>query len=223
VVPGGFTFNQYLVKDDEPLLFHTGFRRMFPLVREAIDKVLPAGRLRHAGFSHFEADESGALNDFLAIAPAAVPFASEIGTLISLNDIADRPPRGLAHGEEFCTGRHSFQWFYTPHVPHGWDCGILYDRSTGTLLCGDLFTQGGADHPPVTQSEVLSSSERFRKPLDYFAHSVSTSSILEQLAALRPELLACMHGSAYRGDGSALLRGLADILEHEAWMAATAP
>jgi flavorubredoxin len=215
LLPGGFSFNQYLVVDDEPLLFHTGLRRMFPLVREAIEAVIPVTRLRYLGLSHFEADECGAMNEFLAVAPSAQPLASALGTMVSVNDVADRLGRGLADGEEFSTGAHRLAWIYTPHVPHGWDCGVLFDHTTQTLLCGDLFTQGGCDNPPVTEQEVLGPSERFRKPLDYFAHSTGSGVILEKLAALRPTTLACMHGSAFRGNGSALLRGLSAILERE--------
>lgn len=208
VMPGGFSFGQYLVVDDEPLLFHTGLRRMFPLVEEAVSKVMPVDRLRHAGYSHFEADECGAINELLAAAPLVVPFASEIGALTSLNDVANRPGRGLADGAEFSTGKHRWQWIYTPHVPHGWDCGVLFDTTTRMLLCGDLFTQGGADCPPVTESDILEPSEALRSRLDYFAHSRNTGAILDRLAALNPSTLACMHGSAFRGDGAALLREL---------------
>src|SRR5262245_19808294 len=170
-VLGGFTFNQYLVVDDEPLLFHTGPRRMFPLVREAIARVLPVERLRYLGVSHFEADESGALNEFLAVAPRAVPVCSTVGAMVSIGDIADREPRPLAHGEELSLGTRRLRWIDTPHLPHGWDCGYLFDVSTSTLLSGDLFTMGGADHPASTESDILGPSEAFRAPLDYFAHS----------------------------------------------------
>jgi len=210
VIPGGFTFNSYLVVDDEPLLFHTGYRKLFPITLEAIRKVMPVEKLRWIGGSHFEADEYGALNDFLAVAPQATPFGSEIGVLTSLNDVATRPARGLGDGEEFSIGRH-MQWLYTPHVPHGWDCGILFDASTKTLLCGDLFTQPGAKMPPVTESEVLTASEGMRGMMDYYAHAASTCAILERLAGLGPSMLACQHGSAYRGDGAALLRELARV------------
>lgn len=209
VIPGGFTFNQYLIVDDKPLLFHTGLRRMFPLTQEAISKVLPVNRLRHIGFSHFEADESGALNDFLAIAPDATPLSSQIGALTSVNDVADRPGRALVDGERVSIGSREIEWIDTPHVPHGWDCGVLFDHATGTLLCGDLFTQAGSKHPPVTESEILGPSETMRKPMDYFAHGRGTGVILERLAGLQPKMLAVMHGSAYRGDGAAQLRGLA--------------
>lgn len=129
--------------------------------------------------------------------------------LTSLNDFAPRPARGLRDGEEFSLGQHNLRWIYTPHVPHGWDCGVLFDSSTGTLLCGDLFTQPGADMEPVTESEILSASETMRGMTDYYAHSDGTPAILERLAGLSPGLLACQHGSAYRGDGAALIRELA--------------
>ena len=213
VIPGGFTFNSYLIDDGEPLLFHTGYRRIFPITLEAIRKVMPVEKLRWIGGSHFEGDEFGALNDFLAVAPQATPFGAEIGVRTSLNDFASRPARALADGEEFSLGGRRMKWLCTPHVPHGWDCGILFDMSTGTLLCGDLFTQPGADMPPVTESEVLSASEGMRGMMDYYAHATSTSAILERLAGLAPSMLACQHGSAYRGDGAALLRELAATLE----------
>jgi flavorubredoxin len=211
-LPGGFSFSQYLLVDDEPLLFHSGMRRMFPLVREAISAVIPAEKLRHVGFSHFEADESGALNEFLAIAPQAAPFSSQIGAMVAVNDFADRPGRGLADGERFSTGSHRLEWIYTPHVPHGWDCGVLFDHTTKTLFCGDLFTQGGSKCPPVTQDDVVGPSEQFRGPLDYFAHAKGTGAILERLASLNPKTLACMHGSAFQGDGAAQLRKLCKVM-----------
>jgi flavorubredoxin len=214
VIPGGFTFNSYLIDDEEPLLFHTGYRKLFPITMEAIKSVIPVEKLRWIGGSHFESDEFGALNDFLTIAPEATPFAAEIGVLTSINDFALRPARGLADGEEFSIGGRRMKWFYTPHVPHGWDCGILFDLSSKTLLCGDLFTQPGANMPAVTESEVLTSSEGMRGMMDYYAHATSTSTILERLARLHPSTLACQHGSAYRGDGGALLRELASLLEN---------
>jgi flavorubredoxin len=213
VIPGGFTFNSYLVADDEPLLFHTGYRKLFPITLEAIGKVLPVEKLRWIGGSHFEGDEFGALNDLLAAAPGATPFGSEIGALTSLNDYAVRPARALPDGEEFSIGSRRMKWLYTPHVPHGWDCGILFDLSTRTLFCGDLFTQPGANMPPVTESEVLSASEGMRGVMDYYAHATSTSKTFERLSDLQPSMLACQHGSAYRGDGAALLRELAATLE----------
>ena len=215
VIPGGFTFNSYLVVDEEPMLFHTGYRKLFPITLQAIEKVLPVEKLRWIGGSHFEGDEFGALNDFLAAAPQATAFGSETGVLTSLNDFAVRPARGLGDGEEFSIGGRRMKWLYTPHVPHGWDCGILFDHSAGTLLCGDLFTQPGATMPPVTESEVFTASETMRGMMDYYAHATSTSATLERLALLSPSMLACQHGSAYRGDGSALIRELAATLEGE--------
>jgi flavorubredoxin len=213
IIPGGFTFNSYLIADDEPLLFHTGYKKLFPVTVEAVGKVLPPEKLRWVGGSHFEGDEFGALNEMLMVAPGASPFGSEIGVLTSLNDFGVRPARGLQDGEEFSTGKHRLQWLYTPHVPHGWDCGVLYDHSTATLMCGDLFTQPGAAPAPVTESEILSASEGMRGMMDYYAHATSTTAILERLAGLRPSMLACQHGSAYRGDGAALLRELAGKIE----------
>ncbi|HET7102707.1 MAG TPA: MBL fold metallo-hydrolase [Terracidiphilus sp.] len=212
VIPGGFTFNSYLIVDDEPMLFHAGYRKLFPTTLEAIRAVIPAEKLRWIGGSHFEGDEFGALNDLLEASPHASPFGTEIGVLTSLNDYAVRPARGLADGEEFSIGGRRMKWLYTPHVPHGWDCGILFDLSTRTLLCGDLFTQPGADAPAVTEHEVLTASEAMRGMMDYYAHATSTSAILERLAGLEPELLACQHGSAYRGDGAELLRALSTTL-----------
>jgi flavorubredoxin len=213
VIPGGFTVNSYLIADDEPLLFHTGYRKLFPITLEAVEKIMPVEKLRWIGGSHLESDEFGALNDFLAAGPEAIPFGAEIGVLISLNDFAVRPARGFGDGEEFSIGNRRMKWLYTPHVPHGWDCGILFDLSTKTLLCGDLFTQPGANMPPVTESEVLTASEGMRGMMDYYAYATSTSAILDRLAGLGPSMLACQHGSAYRGDGAALLRELAGAIE----------
>jgi flavorubredoxin len=155
------------------------------------------------------------MNEFLAVAPHAVPFASQVGLMTSLNDHADREGRGFTDGEEFSTGEKKWQWIDTPHVPHGWDCGVLFDQTTETLLCGDLFTQPGMETPPVTESEILTASEALRKPMEYYAHSNRTVAILNRLATLEPKTLACQHGSAYRGDGGSLLRELAKILKNE--------
>ena len=213
VLPGGFTFNQYLVLDDEPLLFHSGPRRMFPLVSEAVASVMPVERLRYLGLSHFEADECGALNEFLAVAPQAVPVCGQIAAMVSVNDVADRNARPLADGETLALGHHRVRWLDTPHVPHAWECGFLYEEKTRTLLCGDLFTQGGAEHTPVVESDILGPSEAMRAGLDYYAHGANTRPTLERLAALDPRTLACMHGSAWQGDGRTLILALADSLE----------
>jgi flavorubredoxin len=212
--PGGgqFSFNQYLIVDDAPLLFHTGPRRLFPLVREAMARVMPVERLRYVGLSHFEADECGALNEWLAVAPSAEAVCSRVAAMTSVDDIADRPARPLADGDTLALGRHTVRWLDTPHTPHGWDCGFMTETATSTLLCGDLFTQGGPGTTPLVESDILEPSEAFRAPMDYFSHCPDTGATLARLAALAPTTLACMHGSAWRGDGAALLRALADIL-----------
>jgi len=208
----GFSFNQYLLVADEPLLWHTGPRRMFPLVSEAIAAVMPIERLRYVGLSHFEADECGAMNELLAAAPAAVPLCSQVAAMVSVTDVADRAPRALADGEQLVLGRHTLHWFDTPHVPHGWDCGLLMETSTGTFLCGDLFTQPGHGDQALTDGDILGPSEAFRQPMDYFAHAPQTTATLLRLAQQKPRTLACMHGSAWRGDGGALLRHLAEAV-----------
>jgi len=209
---GQFNFNQYLVVDDDPLLFHSGLRRMFPLVREAIAAVMPVERLRYVGLSHFEADECGALNEFLAVAPQAIPLCGQVAALVSVNDYADRTARAMADGEELTLGRHRIRWFDTPHMPHGWECGLMMDLSTRTFFCGDLFTQGGSGEVALTEGDILGPSEAFRGPMDYYAHAPQTAAILEKLARENPTTLACMHGSAFRGDGAGLLRELSRAL-----------
>jgi flavorubredoxin len=212
VGPGGFSFNQYLIVDDEPLLFHTGPRRMFPLVREALASVIPVERLRYVSFSHVEADECGSLNEWLAAAPQSRPLCGNIAAMVSIDDLADRPPRALADGDLLSLGAHAVRWFDTPHLPHAWECGFLMEERTATLLCGDLFTQPGVGHPPITEGDILGPSEAFRRQLDYFSHSKYARAMLQRLADARPKTLACMHGSAWRGDGARLLRALADAL-----------
>jgi flavorubredoxin len=216
VVPGGFTFNQYLIVDEQPLLFHSGPRRMFPLVSEAVAAVMALERLRYVGLSHYEADECGALNEFLAAASQAVPVCGQIAAMVSVEDFAARSPRALADGETLDLGKRRVRWLDAPHVPHGWECGYLFEERTRTLLCGDLFTQGGAEHAPITESDILEPSEAMRAGMDYYAHGVNTRPMLERLAALDPTTLACMHGSAWRGDGRGLLLALADSVERAA-------
>ncbi len=211
VAPGGFSFNQYLVAGEEPLLFHTGPRRIFPQVREAVETVMPAARIRHVAFSHFESDECGSVNLFLAGAPGATPVCGTVNALIN-SDAWDRPARALADGEVLSLGSHAVRWLDAPHLPHGWECGYLMEESTRTLLCGDLFTQGGADLPPLVQSDILGPSEEMRRRLDYFSHTVRAAPLIERLASRSPTTLACMHGSAWTGNGAALLRQLAAAL-----------
>lgn len=207
VAPGGFSYNQYLIADEQPLLFHTGPRRIFAQVCEAVESVVSVSRLRHVAFSHFESDECGSVNQLLATASGATPVCGRINALIN-SDAWDRSPRVLADGEALSLGSHVVRWLDTPHLPHGWECGYLMEESTRTLLCGDLFTQGGADLPPLTRSDVLGPSEALRKKLDYFSHTSRAAALLERLAACAPATLACMHGSAWEGDGARLLREL---------------
>ena len=205
----GFSFNQYLIASDEPLLFHTGPRRMFDLVREAVASVLPVDQLRYIGFSHVEGDECGSLNEWLAAAPEATPLCSVVAGMTSIEDVADRSPRTLANDEVLSLGSHSVRWHDTPHLPHGWECGLMTEETTQTLFCGDLFTQGGTDLPALTEDDILGPSEAFRQQMDYFSHTGNTGEMLEHLASTQPKILACMHGSAWRGDGAQLLRALA--------------
>ena len=214
MIPGGagFSFNQYLISDADPVLFHTGPRKMFPLVRDAVASVLPVDRLRYIALSHVEADECGSLNEWLAVAPRALPLCGSVAAMVSIEDLADRRPRALTDGETLSLGTHTVRWFDTPHLPHAWECGFLAEERTRTLLCGDLFTQGGSDLPPLTTSDILGPSETFRHEMDYYSHTKHGRAMLERLASTHPTTLACMHGSAWRGDGASLLRALADAL-----------
>ena len=217
-----FAYNQFLVVDDEPLLFHTGLRAHFPLVSGAIAAVMPLERLRYVAFSHFESDECGALNHFLGVAPNAVAVASRVAVLTSLADFAERAPRALADGEELALGRRTVQWFDAPHLPHGWETGYLFESSTRTLFCGDLFTHGGAKAAPLIDSDLLVPAEEFRTGFsamtglpDAYGFGRDAGAHLDKLAATNPRTLAVMHGSSWRGregEGAALLRRLRDTV-----------
>jgi flavorubredoxin len=212
-IPGGFTFNQILLVDDEPLLFHTGLRRMFPLVKEAVGHVLgDVAKLRYVGFSHFESDECGSLNDWLAAAPQAVPVCSTVAAMVSVNDFADRPALAMADGQELSLGSKKVRWLDAPHLPHNWECGYLFETTARTLLCGDLFTQGGIDPQPLTEGDILGPSELMRKNMGGVAVEADAKKLLQKLAQTEPATLATMHGSSYRGNGSALLLAFADAL-----------
>ena len=208
-MPDGFSFNQYLVAGNEPLLFHTGLRRLFPAVREAVARVLPPESLRWIAFSHVEADECGTLNQFLALAPRAQPLCGQVAALVSIADLADRAPRALADGETLSLGRHVVRWHDAPHVPHGWECGFLSETTTRTFFSGDLFTHYGERHPALTEGDILEPSEAGRRGMDYYSHAPDTASRLARFAEMAPTTLALMHGPAFRGDGAAMLRGLA--------------
>ena len=214
MIPGtsGFSFNQYLIADEQPLLFHTGPRALFTQVSQAVASVMPLDKLCYMAFSHMEADECGSLNSWLAAAEGASPLCGKVGAMVSIGDFADRPPVALDDGQLLSLGRHSVRWYDTPHLPHAWDCGFLMEEHTSTLLCGDLFTQEGANLAPITESDILAPSEAFRKKMDYFSHTTNAGAMLETLAGTDPITLACMHGSAWRGNGRELLLALSDAL-----------
>ena len=208
--PAGFTFNQFLLLGDAPLLFHTGLRRMFPAVRDAVARVIPPERLRWIGFGHYEADECGALNEWLAVAPRAEAAHGQTGCLVSLNDMADRAPRVLADGEAIELGAGlRLRWLDTPHIPHGWDAGVLFEEASCTLLCGDLFTQLG-DGPALTGGDVVGPALAAEDMFRFSSLNPGMGATIRRLAALAPRNLALMHGPSFAGDGAAALHALGD-------------
>jgi flavorubredoxin len=212
-MPPGFTFNQFLIVDDEPLLFHTGMRKIFSFVRDAVARVMPVDQLRWIAFGHHESDESGALLEWLDAAPNASPLGGKMTAMYSLDDSSDREPRVLADGEAIAIGSKRVQWLDTPHVPHGWDAGLLFEQTTRTLFCGDLFSQAGAEHAPTTESDIVGPAEQLRAMFDYYSNPTRAATTIERLASHEPALLAAMHGSAYRGDCTTALHTLASCLK----------
>lgn len=210
-------FSHFLVRDDEPLLFHAGLRSMFPVLREEISRLVDPSKIRHIGFSHFESDECGALNHWLELAPEAQPVCGLVGALVSVNDFAMRPARVLTRDDMLRTGRHSFRFIPTPHVPHGWDAGVLFEESERVLFCSDLFHQWGHREAATADSimdrckDALLESEAgpFANYVPYTHH---TGRVLETLAEYEPKTLAIMHGSTYHGDGAQALRDLAIVM-----------
>jgi flavorubredoxin len=208
--PAGFTFNHFLVVGDEPLLFHTGLRRMFPAVRAAVERVVPAENLRWVCFGHYEADECGSMNEWLSVAPHAEVMHGQTGALVSLNDMADRAPRVLTDGQVVDLGRGKrVRYIDTPHIPHGWDAGVLFEESTGALLCGDLFTQLG-DGPPVTSGDIVGPAIAAEDIFRSSSLNPGMGATIRKLGDLAPRTLALMHGPSYSGDGAGALRALAD-------------
>src|SRR5262245_58066943 len=208
--PADFTFNQFLVLGDEPLMFHTGLRKMFPLNRDAASRIIPLERLRWIAFGHFEADECGAMNEWLAAAPQAVPAHGQTGCNVSLNDFADRTPRVLGDGEVIdLGGGKRVRFIDTPHTPHGWDAGVLFEESTRTLLCGDLFSQLGNDRAS-TDGDIVAPAIAAEDVFKYSCLNPGMGTTIRGLAKLAPTTLALMHGPSFRGDGGAALRALAD-------------
>ncbi len=211
-------FNHFLVRDDEPLLFHTGMRGMFPEVREAVATLIDPASLRWISWSHFEVDECGALNEWLAEATNAIPVCGELGAMINIADFANRPPRGLKPDEILGTGRHRFRFVPTPHLPHGWDAGVLFEETDRVLLCSDLMHQLG-DVEPVTTGDVVGRYRQAfetyqRSPvlMDYVPYTENTKRQLANLAALQPRMLAAMHGSTFVGDGAAALVASGEVI-----------
>lgn len=209
VTPDGFTFNQFLIDADEPMLFHTGMRGLFPLVSEAVARVIPLETLRWIGFGHVEADECGSMNQWLAAAPHATVAYGQLGCDVSLNDLADRAPRALADGEVLDLGGKRMRWLDTPHVPHGWEAGCFFEETAATLFCGDLLTHGG-DPEPLTSTDVLEAAIAMEETSGAMSHAPRTAAELRRLAALSPQTLALMHGSSFAGDGGKALLGLAE-------------
>jgi flavorubredoxin len=208
VGPSGLTFNQFLVEAEEPLLFHCGQRALFPSVSRALARVVNVRRLRWIAFSHIEADECGALGEWLAAAPDATVVHGAIGCAIWLNDQAPRPPRALADGELLDLGGRRVRRLDTPHVPHCWDAGLLHEETTGTLFTSDLFTHGG-DPPPLTASDLVGPAMAAERRFGYTALTPATGATIRRLATLRPRTLAVMHGSSFTGDTTPLFETLA--------------
>jgi flavorubredoxin len=209
-------FAQFLVRDDEPLLFETGMRALFPAVRDAVARIIDPATLRWISFSHFESDECGSLNDWLTVAPQAQAACSLVGALVSVNDFAIRPARPLPDNDAFSTGTKRFRFFHTPHVPHCWEAGVLFEETAGTLFCSDLLHQSG-EGAATGGAELL---ERSRQSLvdyqkgafaNYIPYTPHTAPTLERLAALAPRCLATMHGAVLQGDGATALRDLGRI------------
>ncbi len=211
-------FNQFLVRDNEPLLYHTGPHRMFPIVRDAVASIIDPSQVRWIAFSHFEVDECGSLNEWLDIAPKAEPVCSLVGGIVNINDFASRPAHGMKHNEVLTTGKYRFRFLQTPHVPHAWDAGHFFEEINRTLLCSDLFHQNG-DVEPMTEKDVIERAKQTlveyqTGPLAYYMpYTPQTENILQRLADLKPKRLATMHGSTFVGDGQRALRDLAKMMK----------
>lgn len=205
--PAGFTFNQFVIDGDEPFLFHTGMRGLFPLVSDAVDRVVGLDRLRWISFAHLEADEFGGMNQFLAAAPAAEVVHGPLACMVSLNDLADRPP--VVIGEEpLDIGGHVMRFVPTPHVPHNWESGLWFDETSRTLLAGDLFTSVG-DGPALVETDLIEAARVGEEAFHYTSLGAAVPNTIDELAELQPATLALMHGSSFHGDGGSQLRALA--------------
>ena len=212
VTPDGFTFNQFLIKADEPLLFHTGMKALFPLVSEAVSKVVPIETLRWITFGHVEADECGSMNQWLEAAPRSQVAHGEVGVMVSLNDMAIRPPRALKDGEVIDLGGKRVRHIDTPHVPHGWEARVLFEETTRTLLCGDLFSHTG-EGPAITSTDILEKARQSEEAFRASCLTPTTGSTIRKLTDLNSKTLAIMHGSSFNGNTERALNGLADLYD----------
>jgi flavorubredoxin len=211
-------FNHFLVRDEEPLLFHTGFKWMFPELREAVATLIDPTNLRHIAWSHFESDEIGALNHWLELAPRAQPVCTLVGKLVTVDDFSIRPARGMTADDVLSTGRYRYRFHRSPHLPHGWDAGVLFEETTKTLFCSDLFHHFG-DVAPATSSDLIDPARKAMRQMqagplaDYMPYTSMTAGVLRGLAALHPGTLAVMHGSSYVGEAGKLLTDLAGVIK----------
>ena len=207
ITPDGFGFNQFLILADEPMLFHCGHRQMFPLISAALARVMPVEQLRWISFGHIEADECGAMNDWLAAAPRAQIAFGQLGCMVSLNDMANRPPRPLADDERIDLGGKVVRYLATPHVPHNWEAGLFHEEESGTLLCGDLFTHVG-NGAAITAGDIVAPAIATEEMFQASSRAPQTKAILQRLADLTPKTLALMHGSSFNGDCVAAINAL---------------
>jgi flavorubredoxin len=217
VAPDGFTFNQFLIKAEEPLLFHTGLRALFPLVSEAVSKVVPLEKLRWITFGHVEADECGSMNQWLEAAPTSEIAHGGLGVMVSLNDLANRPPRALQDGETIDLGGRRVRHIDTPHVPHAWEARVLFEETTRTLFCGDLFTHSG-DGPAITAGDIVEPARVAEELFRFSSLTPTTGAMIRKLADLSPKTLATMHGSSFNGDAVGALHDLAAL--YDGWFRA---
>jgi flavorubredoxin len=219
-------FNHFLVKDDEPLLYHTGVRQMFPLLQEAVKLLIDPAQIRWIGFSHFEVDECGALNEWLQVAPKAKAVCSHLGAMVNINDFANRPAHAMGEGDVLQTGKHRYRYIHTPHLPHGWDAGVMFEETNRTLLCSDLFHQNG-NQVALTDKDILSLHQQSMLDyqagplMDYTPYTPRTAKLLYALSDLAPKTLATMHGSSYNGNCVKALQDL-DVVMREVWGLKTA-
>lgn len=214
----GLQFNHFVIKDEEPLLYHTGYRSSFAELREAVSRVIDPAKLRWIGWSHFESDECGSLNEWLQVAPSALPACGFLSATLNANDFSNRPPRVLNDGDVLSTGKNRFRFVATAQLPHGWDAGVMFEETNRTLLCSDLFTHFG-DVEPITESDIVGRARETLQNMQnspfayYIPYTAQTNRVCNQLADLKPKTLATMHGSSFIGNCSQALRDLDIVLK----------